>query len=146
MSEKARTGVLAFVIAISLYAAGGGVLFLLSPPGVATGSREVPSAGVTQANPGEGELRPAARATPAVYPYPECAACMDWLRQNAGEPRSLEIIQWDRLIFAKPQADVGGATVRITAKYRGRNDRGGYSVAEHAFFFRDGMMVSNYPG
>src|SRR5262245_38408416 len=68
------------------------------------------------------------------YPYPECAECVKWMKENAGEPDSLQIISWKKVTFRPGEPGVTPGTVRIDVKYRGKNQFGGWSVEERYFF------------
>lgn len=53
---------------------------------------------------------------------------VSWLQANLKDPKSLDVIEWSRII--KP--DSGGFMVRC--KYRAKNSFGGYIVEEKLFF------------
>ena len=72
---------------------------------------------------------------PKTYPYPECEVCMQWLRNNTGEPDSIQIIEWDR-----QPSDVDDFVV-IIAKFRGKNQVGGWSVDVRRWGIKGGKIT-----
>jgi hypothetical protein len=76
-------------------------------------------------------------------PWPECQLCRDWLRDNTGDPASVEIIDWqDRRVIPKSYPGTPAGTVRVDVKYRAANGLGGKSVEVRHFFVLDGKIMS----
>lgn len=74
-----------------------------------------------------------------VYPYPECAACVQWLRDNAGEPDSLQFFAWRRAL------PIDGEGVVITVKYRTKTQFGGWAVEKRNFGVANGKVIFSSP-
>lgn len=79
------------------------------------------------------------------YPYPECQACMDWLQENANDPKSIEIIRWNRLTSTPKDPWPNPKTIRIDVGFRARNQYGAIGVFNYSFFFIDGKIRSVDP-
>src|SRR5262245_47019762 len=73
------------------------------------------------------------------YPYPECDACMKWFRENLPEPGSLELISWKKIDYRDKNIDF-----QIEAKFRAKNEQGGFSVATRRFHFKDGRLTGGH--
>jgi hypothetical protein len=68
-------------------------------------------------------------------PYPECAACRTWLRENVGDPDSLEVLAWEER-WVIPHQGIGSfppGAVRVIARYRGKSQLGGKPVERRVF-------------
>jgi hypothetical protein len=100
-----------------------------------------------EANPQAVKTSPsAANATPAAsgegatfksdYPYPECKACMRWFKTSVGEPDTITVLEW-RLPKWQPKD-----ARAITAKFRGRNSSGGWSVEKRSWVIVGGKVLS----
>lgn len=128
MQPKLFTGLLAAAIVLGAGLVLGAVAFVASRPG-------------------QPSTAPVNRVA-GPDPYPECAAIRRWLRENTGEPGSLEILSWEnRYVYGKDGPDnrawPGAVVVRV--KYRGVNQYGGKSVEATSFIMRDGKVLDTMP-
>src|SRR5260370_42062665 len=80
------------------------------------------------------------------YPYPECESIVQWLKENTGDPASLEIIQWlargeiDEMKSARDypkamrwRAPNPNPYILVRVKYRAKNNVGAMAIYEQAF-------------
>lgn len=67
-------------------------------------------------------------------PWPECPIVLDWFEKNLPDPKSLEIIEWEKRY----------GSVNIEVKYRAKNELGGMSVSHRVFLIRDGKVLHHY--
>lgn len=106
---------------------------------------------------------PGPHSSKSDYPYPECEFCVQWLKENIGDPASLEIIQWiDRKEFVHGPAVYekrGGQKVlarydsngpmehelTIKVKFRAKNTVGAMMVDRRLFHFSEGKFTSAGP-
>lgn len=81
---------------------------------------------------------PQAKVEPKVEPdpWPECAACREWLRKFANDPKVAEVVSWDKRTPVKD-----GAT--IETRVRDRTRRGGVVVMIRYFAVQDGRVISS---
>ena len=79
-----------------------------------------------------------ARADPG--PYPECPVILEWLRENAGDPRAVEVVRWGKRTEKK--AETGTMNVNVLLKYRFRNPVGAMAVQSREFFLIDSKVIS----
>jgi hypothetical protein len=70
-------------------------------------------------------VKPAAANGP-LLPYPESKTCWEWLQENVGDPKSIEVISWEKAF------DQSANVIRI--KYRAKNDRGVTQVFKRKFY------------
>lgn len=124
-----------------------------------------PQAQAQKADPKRAGNRPAAPvptpASPATKgdPWPECGTIRKWLRDNSGEPGSLEIIEWqerktdrhgppkyDKNRVFQGYDDSGEIDdyVNIGVKYRLRNVLGGMNVERRHFIFKNGSFFNTF--
>jgi len=85
---------------------------------------------------------PAPTATPSTpaaakeaYPWPECEACVKALKDQMGEPDSLQIIEWKH---RKEFFDGKQSGLSIGLKCRCKNEMGGWSAGDIVFVFWQG--------
>lgn len=80
-----------------------------------------------------------AAAPPAAprYPWPECAAVVAYLKENAGDAESVQIIKWEsRVVTEKDPNRLTGGMVIISLKFRSKNRLGALAVNRGNFYFR----------
>jgi hypothetical protein len=130
MDEKTKTGVLALLIALCLFGACGGVLWLASLR--PRGERATAPEGKTPARAG-----PQKAEEPG--PYPECAACLEYLKKRAHDPDSLRVVEW----LGRHEHTVRGEPwVAVTVRVRARNQLGGWTNQVRAFNLRAGVVMT----
>jgi hypothetical protein len=86
-----------------------------------------------------GCARPVPPAPSAADPYPECAEIRHWLRDNTGEPDTVQIVAWTGRAEEPARTDYP-AYVLVTVKYRARNRFGALQVFDRTFRFFQGRM------
>jgi len=143
----------------ALFAVGGAIaltLLLILVVIASRPSKERPSRNELDKERKE-EGRPA--ETKEKYPYPECAACVRWLKENMGDPASLEIISWEerkqerhgkpvynehRVFQGYDKAGHQDDYILLMVKYRLRNVLGGTHVERRRFIFKNGRLNDSF--
>jgi hypothetical protein len=74
-------------------------------------------------------------------PWPECAAVREWFRQNAADPDSIQIVEWEKR-FQNPYDKPPAWTIQV--RYRGKNKFGALAISTHFFVFREGFLIRQY--
>lgn len=78
-------------------------------------------------------------------PYPECAVIVAWLRKNAADPDSIQIISWEsRTVATKESSSTYFGHVTVYFKHRGKNARGGASVWLNGVNVKDGQVIDPF--
>jgi hypothetical protein len=133
MDEKAKTGLVALLVTLSLSGALGAVLWLSSPrrPGEQAAAQKGKAPAPVAAGPQKAEEQ---------SPYPESAACLEYLRKRAREPDSLRVVEW----LGRHEHPVQGDTwVNVRVRVRSKNAFGGWDNQVQVFNLKDGRVMNH---
>jgi len=144
--NRLSTGLMAAATIAVLFTGFGATLFLASRSGDSA-KKQVTADETARGKPASADKGKPASADKGngKYPYPECEACMAWLRNNVGSPDSIEPIDWYSRTAYEPRVrsaftqekghysiTIPGG-VRLGFKFRVKNVYGGMSICKYEF-------------
>lgn len=125
MNPNARMGAIAVLIAVVLFCGAGGIFYAVT---------RTPTTGQV----GLADGKPNSDG----YPYPECAECVRHLKENSGDPESIQPISWERGVVKEDVEFMRRGDLYIRVTYRTRTKFGGWDVEGKSYYFRDGRRIA----